>query len=369
MKTAQALNYTKKLISISSDSGNEQAISSYIQETVATLGSVQTIEQSVVLHIVGKDQTKALIFNGHIDTVPAGSSWQTQPLTAVEKNGKLYGLGASDMKSGVGIMLQLANDFANQQPPCDMWFMFVEQEETDGRGTKKVLDVLPDFTNAYPGGVEGFILEPTNSAYVAIGHKGNIFVTLTFDGQGGHGSMELPYQQRASHKAAHFIQQLPRIAQSWKTTYTHAILGEPTINVTNIESVGSKALNAVPQSVIVSLDIRTTPELSAQFTGAIDALAATYGATYSYPYKPNGYGLCSEDSQLLAIAKKQFAVKDIRVFQGASDQLFFTANNIPMLIYGPGTDTVMHQPNEYVEISAIDKTYNVLQSFIAHFTD
>jgi acetylornithine deacetylase/succinyl-diaminopimelate desuccinylase-like protein len=365
MKTA--LQYTTDIIAIQSHSGDEDAIAQHIYKVTKKWGTVQQIGKSVVLHIVGQNRQKAFILNGHTDTVPDSPQWATDPYTAYTKDDKLYGLGASDMKSGVGIMLALAEQNAHTQPLCDMWFMFVEQEETDGRGTKAVLDTMPDFNQAYPEGVEGIILEPTDATHYGIGHKGNVFVQLTFKGAGGHGSVALPYTNRASYKAAHFIAKLSALQKIWQQDYTHKILGSPTINVTDLASLGSAAFNAVPQEVVVTLDIRTSPLLATHFEKELNMLAKKYDFSYNYPYNPSGYGLCPESSVLLSYVRSTVPSHTITVFQGATDQLFFTEKNIPMLIYGPGCNAVMHQPNEYVEITAIQKATTTIQKLITQF--
>ena len=226
---------------------------------------------------------------------------------------------------------------------------------------------MPDLNAQYPDGVEGIILEPTDAKNVGIGHKGNVFVELEFSGDGGHGSVAKPYAQRAIHKAAVFIYDLPNISDRWHEKYSNAVLGEPTINVTNLQSGGSAALNAVPESATVTIDIRTTPELGKNLSQELHAIAKKYQCTFTYPHAPNGHGLCPETSTLLKIARNEFKAQDITIFQGATDQLFFTDKDIPMIIYGPGANAAMHQPNEYVEKAAIETCINTIQTIYTHY--
>lgn len=363
-----ALEYTKELIAIPSPSGEERAITEFIKSMITPFGTVTKTNHSLALHIKGKNTKRAFILNGHTDTVPTSDLWSHDPYVPIEKNGKLYGLGASDMKSGIGIMLTLAEYYAANQPPCDMWFMFVEKEEIDGSGTKTLLEHMPDMNSHYQEGAEGIILEPTDAGTVGIGHKGNVFATLTFEGIGGHGSVAKPYKQRAAHKAAMFMNKLQTISDLWDKKYSDTALGSPTVNITNVHSGGSTALNAIPEVVTITLDIRTTPRLGAALSDELTTIAKLYSCTVSYPYSPNSYGLCPESSRLLNIARKLFDAEKIGVFQGATDQLFFTEKNIPMLIYGPGCNAVMHQPDEYVEISAIETCLNTIKTIYTQYT-
>lgn len=363
----QTLNFLKELVAIPSSSGNEQAMVEHIKKKLVDKGELQAFDNSLILKIKGENSQKAIIFNGHIDTVPASDLWTKDPFKLTIEKDKAYGLGVSDMKSGLAIMLSLVEKYTDQQPPVDLLFMFVENEETDGRGTKKVLENLPDLNRHYPIGVEGVILEPTDASYIGIGHKGNVFINLVFEGQGGHGSEIINPELRAVAKMSHFVNELQNISASWVKKYTDRHLGKPTINVTSVKSLGSEALNAVPEAVTMTLDIRTTPKLSSSLTEELKALAKKFVFKFSMPYEPTGYGLCDPNSKVLKIVKSQVGPQNIQIFQGASDQLFFTAKNIPMIIFGPGTNAVMHHPNEFVELKKIEKCQAILEDLIEKY--
>ena len=89
--------------------GNEEALASYIAEYLYGAGAeIQTVpvaagRSDIVAAIKGRKSGRALVLNGHLDTVPFGDPerWQTPPDKAVISEGKFYGRGASDMKSGL----------------------------------------------------------------------------------------------------------------------------------------------------------------------------------------------------------------------------------------------------------------------------
>lgn len=367
MEDTSAVKLTQTLIAIPSASGNEKELADYIEKFVKNYGTVYRFNNSLVLKITGHNNRKAFIINGHIDTVPGNEQWTLDPLKPTIKTGKLYGLGASDMKSGVAIMLTLADKFSKTKPECDILFMFVEKEEIDGSGTKLLLESLNDLSKPYRQGIEGLILEPTNAETVGVGSKGNIFCDLTFLGRGGHGSVSLNANERATYKMANFIKYIPEIEDKWRKRYSDKTLGKPTINVTNVMSLGGDAPNVVPQQIDLKLDIRTTPSLEINFNSTMNTLAKNYDFTYVLPHGITSPGLCPQNSYLLRIVTKKFGKTSL--FQGATDQTFFTAKKIPMLIYGPGDNATMHQSDEFVTVKNIEKSQRKIEEIIENYCE
>ena len=133
----------KQLISIESVSGNESAIQEFIKAYLVTLGfSPTSYKGNVMVKISGQDTHKALIFNAHVDTVAVGeiSSWEYNPFKGIVEDDKVYGLGASDEKATIAVMLHLAEILVKQPPAVDVWLHFVVKEEVDGSGTKDCLE-------------------------------------------------------------------------------------------------------------------------------------------------------------------------------------------------------------------------------------
>src|SRR3989338_2018420 len=140
------INLIQKLIEIKSVSGSESEIQKFIFNYLINLGLKPAWKQgNVWVKIKGKDGTKALIFNAHVDTVTTGEikAWQVYPWAGKIKGNKIYGLGASDEKAGVAALLLLAGKLVKNQPIVDVWLMFVVNEEVDGSGTKIALKSLP----------------------------------------------------------------------------------------------------------------------------------------------------------------------------------------------------------------------------------
>ena len=122
----RALEHLKKLVSIPSASGNENEVAEYCYRTVEAAGfraeKIPTDDGRFVVYaeMQGGRPGKTLLFSGHIDTVPEVGGRDTDPHTAVLKTvggeERLYGLGASDMKSGIALMLALAEYMGGKGP-------------------------------------------------------------------------------------------------------------------------------------------------------------------------------------------------------------------------------------------------------------
>ena len=92
----------RQLVEIPSYSGEEAEIRNFIKDWFEEKGIDAFVQdENLVVHFRGKDKARAFLFNSHMDTVVAGDGWNTDPFSLVKKGEKVFGLGASDMKSGI----------------------------------------------------------------------------------------------------------------------------------------------------------------------------------------------------------------------------------------------------------------------------
>ncbi len=172
------LEHLKKLISIPSESGNENEIAEYCYQVVKNAGfaaeKIPTGDGRFVVYaeLSGSTPGKTLLFSGHVDTVPVVDGWETDPFTPTLKKimtdsgeeERLYGLGANDMKSGIAVMLSLAEDMGAQGADSfsgvlSMAFLPDEEAYSVGaralikHGVKADLSVMPEpgFDQIYVG--------------------------------------------------------------------------------------------------------------------------------------------------------------------------------------------------------------------------
>lgn len=205
---------------------------------------------SLVARIGGSADKPPLCFTGHLDTVPLGSTpWSSDPFAAETANGKLYGRGSSDMKSGVAAivcaMLELAPKL--QRSP-GVVLVITAAEETGSEGAYQLAQMRDVLGEA--GAI--VVAEPTAN-YPFVGHKGALWLKAFTRGVTAHGSMP-ERGVNAIYKAVRAVDKLERF--DFKMS-PHTVLGLPTLNVGTIH--GGMNINSVPDLAEIGLDIRTIP--------------------------------------------------------------------------------------------------------------
>lgn len=337
-----------ELTAIYSESGNESGVADYIEAWISKNTSHQITRQhdNVLVYVPGKNHKKCLIFNGHVDTVKIGdrAKWHTNPLQLTEKDGKLYGLGASDMKGAVAAMLELLSKYNDTPPACDIYCMFVVEEETTGNGTNDTLKYLQPQLKKY-NDVAAVIGESTTLTAV-LGHRGNAFVKVTFQGQGGHASRPPAVTEQAIHKAQRFIASVEQQKDAWATQYTDPLLGGVGVTVTG-NAAGTGAMNQIPTEAVVTLDVRTIPAFHSVLEQELTTWTKSFEGSAQILY-PCPAGFCDPDDPIAQTVMRLASQTDVQVTQGATDQQFFTQAGIPAVICGPGDKSVIHAPNEYI---------------------
>jgi succinyl-diaminopimelate desuccinylase len=192
----------------------------------------------------------ALCFCGHLDTVPLGhTTWSGDPFSGDRQGDRLYGRGASDMKSGVAAMVVAAVRIAaipGRNAPLVL--ILTAGEETGCQGAHFLVR-----QGVFPVEVGAMVVgEPTGN-YPLIGHKGTLWLECRTSGVSAHGSMP-EKGVNAIHKAADVVMRMGRYSFQ---VAPHPILGGPTLNVGTIS--GGTKINMVPDEALVGVDIRMIP--------------------------------------------------------------------------------------------------------------
>ncbi len=362
------LRVLRALVECGSASGQEAKIEQWVQQYLQGAGlQPEMVLANVVCHIPGQDRSKALIFNGHVDTVSAGdlARWHTPPLQAIVQDGKLYGLGASDMKSGVAVMLVIAEYYSQRKPSVDLWFHFVVQEETDGRGTHDVMAWFKKKHLKKYKQIAGILLEPTSLERIEIAHKGNVFLRLTTRGDGGHGSTPESIKRHAVTEMIAASKQLERLVHAWGTAYGDPLLGKPTVVLSSIQAGDANNPNKIADTCVATFDLRTTPKLHNKALQLIQKyFSGSVLVETVYDPLPGGY--TAESENIVRLANKITGLPTTST-PGSTDMLFFTALGIPAIIFGPGDKTSEHKANEFAELGKIEQAIEYTKDIIAAF--
>ena len=362
------IELAKQLIAIPSVSGNEAEALNFVASWMrsANFDEVITDKRFTAGLICAKEQIakRALILCGHVDTVSPGdeSAWRQSPWQPYVTDGRLYGLGATDMKAGVALQMIAAAEYANERrDDLDVWCVTVASEEVDGAGSADFAKYFSEKTQYEE--VSCAIAEPTDNR-IEIGHRGNKFVEFIFERTSSHASQESAYYDSSLPAVVSFLNDLPEIREQLHAAYSHDILGAPSFTPTRVEPAGSYSSNKTAGVSSVMVDIRTTPPLDADFENWVDEIAARYDCTWRHPATPVPSALCDTNAKILKTMQRLLPEAEAAVSYGGTDQAFFQAIGAETIIYGPGDFDQAHTVDESVSITRINQTYHIYRQLI-----
>jgi succinyl-diaminopimelate desuccinylase len=306
----------------------------------------------VTMAEVGPADAPTLVLHGHLDVVPAVK----EQYTARIEGDRLYGRGAYDMKGAVAVMMLVMRD-AREQDGVRLRLGIVsdeESEEEENRGSDAL--VADGFIGEFA--ITG---EPTN-LQVGVQAKGVLAMRLGISGRSAHGAT--PWLgDNAIVKAVEVFRALESLPFGKQSS---ELFDRPSINLGRIW--GGDALNRVPDSCVMDVDVRFLPEqdpeeILAQVGGLPDTRVITTfrrAPAVVEDDSPFVRGLCEAASphhpeRVVSVGR-----------DGASDAVSFLAAGVPAVEFGPVGDG-HHGPSEWVSISSLRSYRQALESYVANF--
>jgi acetylornithine deacetylase/succinyl-diaminopimelate desuccinylase family protein len=316
---------------------------------------------------LGPGGGRVLLFNGHTDTMPPGPGWSTDPYRAHRSGGRLYGLGACDMKAGLAAMAGAMAAVARSGAPLRGQVVLdaVADEEATGAGTKATV-------RAGRAANWGVIAEPTGLQLVRAGN-GQVNFTVTFLGEAGHGSTPED-GHNAIYDAAAFIRLVERDAARLAGEL-HPLTGPASYSVGVIS--GGVRTSIIPSECTVGVDRRIVPgqtvaEAVADLNDLLGvALGVRTGArarsSVDVGYEPfevaERLPLCTALSEATAVVCGHPA--GFAGLRATTDAVFLCEAGIPTVVFGPGSIAQAHRPDEYVEVCQVQQATRVFALTIA----
>ncbi|MBT8367667.1 MAG: M20 family metallopeptidase [Deltaproteobacteria bacterium] len=255
-----ALALTRKLLSFNTINppGQERQCAQYLGKLLEDGGfkvayyDFAESRTSLIARLEGRGDQPPICFSGHLDTVPLGAeSWSKDPFSGEVDGNRVYGRGASDMKSGIAAMVSTALRLPKiLQEKAGVTFIFTAGEETGSQGATYLAGL-----SQVLGPCGALVVGEPTSNYPLVGHKGCLWLEIETTGITAHGSM--PEQgDNAIYKAVEAVNKLQEFDFN---VAPHPFLGKPTLNVGTI--AGGLNINSVPDRTVVGVDIRTIPSL------------------------------------------------------------------------------------------------------------
>ncbi len=345
------------------DAGLLSFIEGYLEDFEATYTNSHGVKNLFLTKKFGEGEH--LCFAGHVDVVPPGDGWESDPFIPVIKDSRVYARGAQDMKSGVAAFVAAMKETKNFNGRLSL--LLTSDEEGDAHyGTKIVLKelqekgVLPDYA---------IVAEPTCEEVfgdaIKIGRRGSNNGIIRVYGKQGHAA----YPAKAINAVNLIAPILPKIAG--KNLDNGDEYFEPSQFVITDIRGGMEVTNVTPGMVKIMFNVRnstaTTPESIKAFVEE-----NFKGLNYDFEFNPSAKPFMTNPASKVvkdmqkSIEKITGTKPKLSTAGGTSDARFFGEYGVETVEFGVVNDTI-HAPNENTPIKEVEDLYLVFKNLIKEF--
>ncbi|MDN7242945.1 ArgE/DapE family deacylase [Planococcus sp. N028] len=391
----EAVLFLQQMVQIPSENpeGDYEEISRFLKEKLSQWGfEVEMVDvperdvrdagltgprKNIIATINGETEGPHLLFNAHIDTVPAGdpAHWTHPPFSGEIADGKLYGRGATDSKGRLAAYAMAALALKKSSVPFSGKISIVAtcDEETGGQlGAGYVANnklVAGDMVI-----VEGY------SNQIVRAMAGVLQLKIQTEGVPAHAAFKWK-GRNAIEKMAKVIEELQKLQQALEKEPSSVTgMKHTTVNIGVIE--GGTKINVVPGICEVEVDFRIIPEhtldgiyhrvvaIAEKLRQEDPEMKITIDRILSFETHPT---VTSEESPLISLiqeANKEVTGQSLPVvgMLGQSDARWFIQNGIPAINFGPGTnDNHLHGYDEFMDIEDLMRTTKVLAVLLKNY--
>ena len=363
----ELIEFAQNLVRIKSFSGQEEEVVRFIEQKMIALG-YDEVTIDAMGNLVGRigNGEKAILFDSHVDTVQVNdeAKWSVPPFSGQIVDGRLYGRGSVDMKSGTAASIYaaaLAKKLGLDAGKTIYVSCGMLEEECDGENLKHLfaeLHLRPDYV---------VICEPSNNL-IAIGHNGKAQISIKTHGISAHSS--------APEKGVNAVYEMAEIIQRVEKTNAGLMKKDAprgTMALSRISST-SASINAVPSECEVYLDRRMVPgETQAEIEREMDQLIQGKNATWEvgtiYRKSWTGMEIQYEPFHLAwkinldhALAKACTAAYREQFGNDPAEYIFWefstdavtpVSMGIPTIGFGPGEQKLAHTIDENCKVDQI----------------
>jgi succinyl-diaminopimelate desuccinylase len=349
--SADPVELTAALVDVPSVSGDERALADLVEAALRGMpGLVVDRDGDALVARTSLGRAKRVLLAGHLDTVPVAEN-----LPSSRADGRLFGCGTSDMKSGVAAMLAAADAAlrAPRGPVHDLTLVCYDHEEVEA--ARNGLRRLAAGHRQWLDADLAILLEPTDGTIEA-GCQGTLRAEVTVPGRRAHSARSW-LGENAIHAAGPLLERLrayrPREVTIDGCTYREGM------NAVRI--AGGVAGNVIPDACVVTVNFRFAPDRdeAAATAHLLDVVAPFDAAVVdSAPGALPGLGEPAAQEFLAAVGQAP------RAKYGWTDVARFAAFGIPAVNFGPGEPNLAHTREESVDIERIRSCTAVLTDFL-----
>ena len=319
----------------------------------------------------GIEATKTVVFAGHTDVVPTGplEQWSSDPFVPTERGGKLYGRGASDMKTSIAAFVVAVEEFLAATPAPRLGIAFLLTSDEEGPsvdGTKVVVEQLRARGERLDWCIVG---EPTAVArtgdMIKNGRRGTLSGKLVVRGIQGH----IAYPQLARNPIHQAVPALAELA-ALRWDEGNAFFPPTSWQMSNIHA-GTGASNVIPGEVVVDFNFRFCTESSAEsLKQRVHAVLDRHELEYELLWTLGGQPFLTTPGDLVgavqrAIADETGLATELSTTGGTSDGRFIATLCPQVVELGPPNASI-HKIDEHIALADIEPLKNIYRRTLEH---
>jgi acetylornithine deacetylase len=305
---------------------------------------------NVVGVLRGKQPGRSLMLCGHIDTV--GVAGMEAPFTPVERDGRLYGRGAQDMKGGVAAMMGAARELAaSGWPAGELIIAAVVDEEHESVGAEALVQRWKADA--------AVVTEPT-ALEIVVAHKGFAWVDIDVHGRAAHGSRPLEGRD-AILRMGRVLARLEALDRELQAGASHPRLGTASLHASLVS--GGRELSSYPDRCVLQMERRTLPGEAIDAAGReveriLEALRnedASFAAECRPGFARAPYEIAADHELTRRLQAAVGRTGRPATISGASfwaDSAVLGGAGIPSILFGPG-GAGLHSTDEYVMVDEV----------------
>ena len=310
------------------------------------------------------DSGPVLCFAGHTDVVPTGplEEWRTEPFKPAVIDGRLYGRGAADMKSGLAAMITAVEQFVRERPGHRGTIAFLITSDEEGPsvdGTKRVVELLKSRNQRIDWCIVGEpSSEHTAGDTIKIGRRGSYSGRLTVHGVQGH----VAYPQLAQNPVHMLAPALAELTQHvWDQGNEH--FQPTTFQISNLNA-GTGAPNVIPGELKARFNLRyNTEQTQEKLRKTVEAILDRHGVRYTIEWYVSGEPFYTppgalSDGVCAAVAAVAGKPPTLSTGGGTSDGRFIATMGAQVVELGV-TNASIHKVNESVGVDEIDALHRM----------
>jgi succinyl-diaminopimelate desuccinylase len=342
---------TLELVDIPSESRHEAEIREHLLRLVPPSLSAEYAHDDAFLFVPERRPGAPLVvLAGHYDTVPAQGN-----LPGRIADGAVHGLGASDMKGGVAVALELVRELGPGTGPYDVGLLLFGREELPAEYNP--LPALFASSTAVRDVALAIVLEPTDGR-LQLGCLGNVVANLVFHGTSGHAARPWLADNAIEHAVAGLA---PIVSLERREAVVGGLTFYEVVSVTRLAA--GIADNVVPDRATAMLNLRYPPDRTPDEAEAYLESLVPDGATLEIVSHAAPGAVVSGSP--LVDGLRSAGELEVEPKQAWTNVADFTANGIDAVNFGPGHTRYAHRRDELVEVAALVHAYETLWRFLS----